>query len=429
MAGEYSMTLSTGIFTIDSWHAGTQLQTTMAQSMSGNRIVIALLAAILILATVDLLECQNGRLNSESHMLAYHKSEKTTAVRGRQSNVTYVPAPIEAYIIDHAKGFGWEETKKLTSTCQIWYDPQSTPMHKELQAFVEELDEFNRRVEKHPLVPDFRFLLKNSNRTQDDICALADLDPKGLLGIFKGGQLSLTRSGLVEPLLPPLRHPRFCVDGGDVGPQDFGGGVTLAKSKANYGWLMDLGYIVHDFGVLCRQQTITSRNIFVDMGASLNFHPGDLNKNPPIYLMETFRRFGFPFDHIYAFEITKIPPEDVYAKLPEYYRHSYHWINLGVSPDLKSAQNPLQILLNNFNEEDMVVIKLDIDTPAVEMAMVMQIVEDPRYETLIDHFYFEQHVYMSELAPSWGTMDDSVANSLRLFQTLRKKGIAAHYWP
>jgi hypothetical protein len=56
-------------------------------------------------------------------------------------------------------------------------------------------------------------------------------------------------------------------------------------------------------------------------------------------------------------------------------------------------------------------------------------VEDPRYETLIDHFYFEQHVCMSELAPSWGTMDDSVANSLRLFQTLRKKGIAAHYWP
>jgi hypothetical protein len=141
--------------------------------------------------------------------------------------------------------------------------------------------------------------------------------------------------------------------------------------------------------------------------------------------METFRRFGFPFDHIYAFEITPIPPADVYAKLPEYYRHSYHWHNLGVSPEMDSAQNPLKILLDTLNDEDLVVIKLDIDTPAIEMAMVMQIVEDPRYETLVDHFYFEQHVFQTELATSWVNMDDSVANSLRLFQTLRKKGIAA----
>jgi hypothetical protein len=139
--------------------------------MSGNRIVIALLAAILIVVTVDLLACQNGRLNSKSHTLAYHKSEKTKAHR-RQLNVTYAPAPIEAYIIDHAKAFGWDETKKLTSTCQIWYDPKSTTMHKKLQAFVEELDDSNRRVEKHPFVPGFRLLLKNVSNTKDEICAL-----------------------------------------------------------------------------------------------------------------------------------------------------------------------------------------------------------------------------------------------------------------
>jgi hypothetical protein len=144
--------------------------------------------------------------------------------------------------------------------------------------------------------------------------------------------------------------------------------------------------------------------------------------------METFRRFGFPFDHIYAFEITKIPPEEVYEKLPETYRHSYHWINLPVSPDVGSAQNPLKLLLDNFDEDDMVVVKLDIDTPPVEMAMVAQLADDPRYETLIDHFYFEQHVWLTELSV-WGTMDGSVADSLRLFQKLRKKGIAAHYWP
>jgi hypothetical protein len=45
-------------------------------------------------------------------------------------------------------------------------------MHKELQAFVEELDDSNRRVEKHPFVPGFRLLLKNVSNTQDEICAL-----------------------------------------------------------------------------------------------------------------------------------------------------------------------------------------------------------------------------------------------------------------
>jgi hypothetical protein len=348
--------------------------------MSRSHLIAALLILVLMVATVDFLSCQTKNLNSASQTLVQHEGERADVpIRKRpvKLNVTYIPAPVEAYMIDHANVFGWNETKKLTSTCQIWYDPKSTPMHKELNSYLEELDEFDRLVRAHPFVPDFRVLLENETSKQDEVCSLADLDPKGLLGIFKGGQLSRTRAGLVEPLLTPLRHPRLCLGGFEVGPEDFGGGVTLAKSRFAPAWLLDLGYLVHDFSAMCRQQKPKSRNIFVDMGASLNFHDGDLNRNPPIYLMETFRRFGFPFDHIYAFKITKIPPEEVYKKLPEYYRHLYHWINLGVSPDMDSAQNPLKILLDNFNEDDLIVIKLDIDTPAVEMAMMKLIVEDP----------------------------------------------------
>jgi hypothetical protein len=266
---------------------------------------------------------------------------------------------------------------------------------------------------------------------QDEICMVAEVDPRGLQGIFRSAQLSRTRSGgYLEPLLPPLRHPKFCTDGTKFPSMPFEKGVTLAGSAMNFNFLMDLGYLVHDFGQICRQHKITSRNILIDMGASLNFHRHNaLNNMAPIYLMEMFRKFGFPFDHIYAFEATPISPEVIYDQLPKEYRHSYHWINLPVSTDVNNAHNPLTLLLDNFKEDDLIVVKLDIDTPAVEMAMIRLILQDSRYWKLIDHFYFEHHVYLTELARNWIDMEDSVVDSLLLFQALRQRGIAAHYWP
>jgi hypothetical protein len=49
---------------------------------------------------------------------------------------------------------------------------------------------------------------------------------------------------------------------------------------------------------------------------------------------------------------------------------------------------------------------------------------------LTDAFYFEHHVFLSELAPYWRrTMGGSVQQSLELFAAMREKGIASHYWP
>jgi hypothetical protein len=172
----------------------------------------------------------------------------------------------------------------------------------------------------------------------------------------------------------------------------------------------------------------------IDLGASLDFHIDrgdfvDIMKNPTVYLMEIFRKFGLPFDHIYAFEMTPIAPEPVYAKLPKEFVHAYHWINLPVSSDLRSKLHPLQMILDQYNENDLVVVKLDIDTPHVEIALVEQLLQNDAYADLIDHFYFEHHVYLNEVAREWIIMQDSVTSSLQLFSVLRQKGIAAHYWP
>jgi hypothetical protein len=166
----------------------------------------------------------------------------------------------------------------------------------------------------------------------------------------------------------------------------------------------------------------------VDMGASLDFHNGD-KRQPAVYLTELFRKFGFPFDHVYAFEMKPEKPENVYEKLPPHLLAAYHWINVGVSADPDSTLNPLKLLLENFREDDLIVVKLDIDTASIEVPLALQLLKDDRYSKLIDQFYFEHHVLNSELAEDWRqSMKGTVKESLDLFAGLREKGIPAHSW-
>jgi hypothetical protein len=76
-----------------------------------------------------------------------------------------------------------------------------------------------------------------------------------------------------------------------------------------------------------------------------------------------------------------------------------------------------------------VVVKLDIDTPHIEMAMVQQLLNSPALLKLVDVFYFEHHVHLKELASSWRHgAEGSVLSSLELFAALREKGVDAHFW-
>jgi hypothetical protein len=191
---------------------------------------------------------------------------------------------------------------------------------------------------------------------------------------------------------------------------------------------MFLDYLVHDFASMCRQLKPSSRIVLVDIGASLDFHLGETS--PAVYLAKLFQRFGFHFDHVYAFEITKKEPQEVFQAVPDDLRAAYHWINVGVETDPMGGNNPLKLLKDNFREDDFVIIKLDIDTPSVELALVQQLLQDDSLNRLVDSFYFEQHVYLGELAHYWRKrgMACSVQDSLELFAAMRKRGIPAHSW-
>ena len=134
--------------------------------------------------------------------------------------------------------------------------------------------------------------------------------------VFPSNQLSLTESGYVEPLSPPMRDHKIC----------------FAEQRNETLNLMSLDYLVHDFEAMCRKLKPTSKRVLIDIGASLSFHLGGEEEDiqPIVTLLETYEKFGFNFDHIYGFEVEFAEPEDVYLEmLPEKYFPSYHWINVG----------------------------------------------------------------------------------------------------
>jgi hypothetical protein len=325
----------------------------------------------------------------------------------------YLPAPSERYVIEHAVELGYD-SQDWAKGCSIWGNATPSEISPGLHALLDELRDYNERLNKFQPVSDLRKMLRdNDDGHNANICDALELHEKGLQGIFSSGEISLTSNGgYVEPLLPPMRHPEYCFYGDRK--------------------LLDLGYLVHDFAYMCKKLKRTSRTILIDMGASLDFHErwNDLKDMPAVYLMELYRKFGFPFDHIYAFEKLGADPAQVYSRLPEHWLTSYHWINVGVDADPNSRLNPLKWILDSFEEDDLIVVKLDIDTPAIELPLVLQMLNDDRYNNLVDQFYFEHHVKLYELGRYWTAngATGSIRDSLNLFAGLRAKGIASHFW-
>jgi hypothetical protein len=92
--------------------------------------------------------------------------------------------------------------------------------------------------------------------------------------------------------------------------------------------------------------------------------------------------------------------------------------------------NPLHsIPLRKFKEDDFVIIKLDIDTPEIELPLAVQLLQDESLHPLVDQFYFEHHVNMKEIAMYWGLeVVGSIKDTMELFQGLRQKGVTSHFW-
>lgn len=329
----------------------------------------------------------------------------------------YVPSSLEQYFIENLDNLGYDSVDDPV-TCNIYKDPNiTTPsIHAQLTEYSGFLDSYENATKNFKPIPDLLKEIQTSNNY--DVCKTARLDPNidDIRAFFPGDNLCSTQSGFIEPLLPPMRHHGICTD-----------------VQAH---LYDMNYLVHDFEAMCRTLKPTSKRILIDMGASLLFHAKAGDKapvQPVVNLINLYKKFGFHFDHIYGFEVTPFEPEEVYKKLiTKEYMTSYHWINVGVTKNRTGKLNPLHSIVKQFSEDDLIIVKLDIDTASIEVPLARQLLEDKDdvYHKLIDQFYFEHHVHQEELAPYWKlSMEGTIKDSFELFHGLRKKGIPAHFWP
>lgn len=319
----------------------------------------------------------------------------------------YVPASTEAYIRDNQDILGATSTKtthKAPDGCMI-YGAENLPIHFDLQAYVSELDAFTEKVNSFEKVEDVRSQFNDDYSNREEVCAKVD--------IFDGNDAmklklsTMANSEVIEPLLPPYRHPKYC--------------FTPHMDE-----ITNTDYMIHDFGAMCRKLKKTSKAVLIDMGASVHFHQSEGGHNPALFLSNLYEKFGIQFDHIYAYEIVQKDAAEVYKLLPDSMQASYHWINMGVDPEIGSNANPFTMLLNKFDEDDLVVVKLDIDTTDVAIPFVQQIYEDERLQKLIDHFYFEDdRLFTNGAGNFYLALNKDVFD---VFYHLRELGVAAHPW-
>ena len=87
-------------------------------------------------------------------------------------------------------------------------------------------------------------------------------------------------------------------------------------------------------------------------------------------------------------------------------------------------------LVASTRPQDYVVVKLDIDTPHVETA-ILDIVE--KHAHLVDELFHEYHFWFDGLNFGWGKnahlrATHNVATAVRRMQRMRRNGIRAHFW-
>lgn len=110
-------------------------------------------------------------------------------------------------------------------------------------------------------------------------------------------------------------------------------------------------------------------------------------------------------------------------------------MNIPISAAVDSKFNPWNIMKirqasAGKSKNRFVVVKLDIDTPQVELPLVEQFVKDDSVQ--VDEFFFEHHTKFKEMAPFWGPaggMAGMLSDTYDFMLKLRKRGVRAHAWP
>ena len=194
------------------------------------------------------------------------------------------------------------------------------------------------------------------------------------------------------------------------------------------------------------------RFIFLDLGAGLystgGRTPGAVNGSSLKWFSWRYGQIGAEFERIIAFEARAFKPTKLWDSMPPWIMSKLQYFNVPAAAEAGAKLNPWRILEGIASERDYVVVKLDIDHAATELALVHQLLDDRNgVARLVDELFWEHHVAGSALCcpklwrwrePTglgWARMsfnrsnaDETLAGSYALLHQLRSRGIRAHSW-
>lgn len=154
------------------------------------------------------------------------------------------------------------------------------------------------------------------------------------------------------------------------------------------------------------------------------------------WLIKAYEGLGIEFDGIYTWEAKHVHTLEYFSDMPSYLVSRTHFYNAPVAPGVNGngPQAVMTILKSVASPGDFVVFKLDVDSDYLEEELTLDILELDELCELVDDFFFEHHVdtfgVMERVGWSQGSAyPRDTADSIAMFQALRKRGVRSHSWP
>jgi len=240
----------------------------------------------------------------------------------------------------------------------------------------------------------------------------------------------------IEPLVSSLRNPLAMLKDCSAGGCNHTEGRADIMSKS---WLMMPRHLQPSL------RQAGGRLIFFDLGAGTN--AGADNRGSLAWFARTFHKLGSPIQHIIAWEAAVIEPQLFWDSIQPSVVPRLQFYNVPADPTPNGTHNPWRVLTAIVRSADYVVVKIDVDNSAVELALVLQLLESESYHRRVDELFWEHHVAGSPMqcpqlwggkprsGEGWSAMTfntsnvhETLAGSYALFRRLRALGIRAHSW-
>jgi hypothetical protein len=109
-----------------------------------------------------------------------------------------------------------------------------------------------------------------------------------------------------------------------------------------------------------------------------------------------------------------------------------------ITSDNNGKNSPSRIIRQIATKDDFVAFKLDIDTPDIEIPILIDLLTDPQLLDLVDEFFFEMHFRCEVMMYcGWSANTSEESHGIRLyrdevlkiFSRLRHAGVRSHFWP